>query len=168
MPALRLTVFILLFCGTCGFSRSLFSLFNHCNPPEMLVGKFCAALLDNDLNGNGIVDGSDIATDTMLYNYDEDLCVTNKWEVVTRWSCRYGFSEQYGRYMYQFFDINGDGLATAADLGSVNISDAYFLKVQYTRFKNTYCGDPKNRVTPLDKLQCDEVDKLKPEDIKCT
>ncbi|XP_067660835.1 uncharacterized protein [Haliotis asinina] len=168
MLVLRLIVFILVVSGTYGFSRSLFNLVNHCNPPDMLVGKFCAAMLDNDINGNGIVDGSDIATDTMLYNYDGDLCITNKWEVVTRWTCRYGFSERYARYMYQFFDFNGDGLATAADLGPVNISDAYFLMMQYTRFKNAYCGDPKNRASPLDKLQCDEVDKLKPEDIKCS
>ncbi|XP_067660832.1 uncharacterized protein [Haliotis asinina] len=167
MLALRLIVFILLTCGACGFSRPFFYLFNHCNPPEKLVGKFCATLLDNDVNDDGIVDAREIAIDTLPYNYDEDLCVTDLWEVVSWWTCRYGYSEEYGRYMYRFFDVNGDGRATADDFGAFNMTSPDFLMMQYTRFKNVYCSDPKNRVSPVDKLQCDEVDKLKPEDIKC-
>ncbi|XP_046376302.1 uncharacterized protein LOC124138756 [Haliotis rufescens] len=168
MLALRLTVFALLFCGTCGFSRFWFNLFNHCNPPEQLVGKFCAALLDNDVNGDGRVDGSDIGKDVLYYNYDDDLCIMQEWEVVARWTCRYGFSDQYGRFMYKLFDANQDGLATANDFKTFNFTNADFLATQYTRFKNMYCGDPKNREDPVDRVQCAEVNALKPEDVKCT
>ncbi|XP_046582703.1 uncharacterized protein LOC124290059 [Haliotis rubra] len=168
MLALRLAVFAILFCGTCGFSRFLFYLLNDCNPPDELVGKFCAAVLDNDDNGDGRVDGSDIGKDVLNYNYDGDLCLMEEWEVVNRWTCRYGFSEEYGRYMYGTFDVNQDGRATPDDFVTFNFTNADFLMAQYSRFKNAYCGDPKNRESPLDIRQCDEVDKLKPADIKCT
>ncbi len=41
--------------------------------PEQMVGKFCAALLDNDVNGDGRVDGKDIGYDLLFYNYDSEL-----------------------------------------------------------------------------------------------
>ncbi|XP_071096969.1 uncharacterized protein [Haliotis cracherodii] len=168
MLALRLTVFVLLFCGTCGFSRFGFNLINHCNPPEQLVGKFCAALLDNDVNGDGRVDGSDIAKDVLYYNYDDDLCIMQEWEVVTRWTCRYGFSDRNGRFMFKLFDGNKDGFWTTDDFKALNFSNADFLAAQYTRFKNMYCVDPNNRENPVDRVQCAEVNALKPEDVKCT
>ncbi|XP_046570590.1 uncharacterized protein LOC124278850 [Haliotis rubra] len=162
MLALRLAVFAIFFCGTCGFARSLINPFLiRCNPPEELLGKFCAATMDNDVNADGRVDGSDIGKDLLNYNYDDDLCVSKQWEFVTRFSCRYGYSEEYGRYMATSFGGSQGGFA------SFNISDSDFLMMQYTRFKNTYCGDPKNRVSPVDKRQCDEVDKMMPADIKC-
>ncbi|XP_046370400.2 uncharacterized protein LOC124144839 [Haliotis rufescens] len=168
MLALRLTVFALLFCGTCGFSRFYFNLLNHCNPPEQLVGKFCAALLDNDVNGDGRVDGSDIAKDVLYYNYDDDLCIMQEWEVVARWTCRYGFSDRNGRFMFKLFDGNKDGFWTADDFKTLNFTNADFLAAQYTRFKNMYCSDPNNRENPVDRVQCAEVNALKPEDVKCT
>ncbi|XP_046374402.2 uncharacterized protein LOC124147706 [Haliotis rufescens] len=169
MLALRLTVFALLFCGTCGFSRYWFNLFNNCNPPQKLVGKFCAALLDNDVDGDGKVDNKDLDLDLLFYNYDDDRCTSETWEVVTRWTCRYGFSEQYARFMLNRFDRNQDGAITRDDFGgSFAFANDDFLSLQYTRFKNDYCGDPKNRENPVDRVQCAEVDELKPEDIKCT
>ncbi|XP_046582712.1 uncharacterized protein LOC124290065 isoform X2 [Haliotis rubra] len=161
MLALRLAVFAIFFCGICGFPRLLSYLLTRCNPPEELVGKFCAATDDNDLNHDGRVTFSDAGKDYLNYNYDDDICVRKEWEVVTRLLCRYGFSEEYSRYMARSFAANAGGFLT------FNVSKADFLMLQYTRFKNTYCSDPKNRVSPVDKRQCDEVDKLKPADIKC-
>ncbi|XP_046582656.1 uncharacterized protein LOC124290017 [Haliotis rubra] len=94
---LRLAAFAILFCGT--FDAASVP----CNPPDMLLGKFCAAVKDNDVNDDGRVDGSDIGKDLLNYNYDDDLCVSKQWEFVTRFSCRYGYSEEYGRYMATSF-----------------------------------------------------------------
>ncbi|XP_046550425.1 uncharacterized protein LOC124260207 [Haliotis rubra] len=162
MIALQLTVFTLLICGTCGFSGYWFNMFNHCNPPEQMLGKFCAALLDNDVNGDGRVDGKDIGFDMLYYNYDDDLCTTQKWEFLTRWTCRYGYSGEYARFVSALFSSGGAG-----DFSSFNMSSDAFLSMQYVRFKNGYCGDPKNRENPIDRVQCAEVDELQPQDVKC-
>ncbi|XP_046376369.2 uncharacterized protein LOC124149062 [Haliotis rufescens] len=168
MLALRLTVFALLFCGTCGFSRYWFNLFNNCNPPEQLVGKFCAAVVDNDANDDGRVDFRDVHKQILYFNYDDDPCSLQQWEVVTRWTCRYGYSEDYARFMYSIWDPNKDGVVNADDFTGFNLSNVDFLSVQYIRFKDMYCSDPKNRENPVDRVQCAEVDALKPEDINCT
>ncbi|XP_046578331.1 uncharacterized protein LOC124286056 [Haliotis rubra] len=168
MLALQLTVFALFFCGTCGFSRHSFNPNNHCNPPQKMVGKFCAAALDNDFDGSGNVTNKDIGFDIMFYNYDNDLCNSQEWEVVRRLTCRYGYSEQYARFLFGQFDINKDGVMSNADFNfPIAFPGAGFLSLQYTRFKDQYCSDPKNRENPVDRVQCAEVDALKPEDIKC-
>ncbi|XP_067686898.1 uncharacterized protein [Haliotis asinina] len=161
MISLQLTVFTLLFCGTCGFSGYWFNMFNHCNPPEQMLGKFCATLLDNDVNGDGRVDGKDIGYDLLFYNYDGDLCTSQSWEFITRFTCRYGYSQEYARFVNAM--LGGGGV----DFSRFNISSDAFLTMQYTRFKNAYCGDPKNRENPVDRIQCAEVDRLKAEDVKC-
>ncbi|XP_046582700.1 uncharacterized protein LOC124290056 [Haliotis rubra] len=159
---LRLAAFAILFCGT--FDAASVP----CNPPDMLLGKFCAAVKDNDVNDDGRVDGTDMGTDLLNYNFDDDPCIVEEWEVVSRWTCRYGYSKEYGAFMYKQFDVNQNGRVTAGDFVTLNFTNADFLMAQYTRFKNAYCGDPKNRQSPVDKIQCDEVDKLKTADIKCT
>ncbi|XP_046582701.1 uncharacterized protein LOC124290057 [Haliotis rubra] len=167
MLALRLTVFALLYCGTCGFSRYWFNMFNNCNPPEKLLGKFCAAVVDNDYDEDGRVDFREVHKQILDFNYDDDPCTMQQWEAVTRWTCRYGYSEEYGRFMYGLYDSDDNGVVNADDFSTFNFTTVQFLSFQYIRFKDLYCSDPKNRESPLDKLQCDEVDNLRPEDIKC-
>ncbi|XP_046578297.1 uncharacterized protein LOC124286026 [Haliotis rubra] len=169
MLALRLTVFALLVCGTCGFSGYWFNLFNHCNPPEQMVGKFCVILLDNNYDGDNNVTNRDIHYDSLFYDYDGELCTMHEWELVTKWTCRFGFSEEFGRFMFNRFDIIEDGVVTEGDFGApLSYTADNFLVMNFNLYKNLYCGDPKNRENPVDRVQCAEVDALTPEDIKCT
>ncbi|XP_067660831.1 uncharacterized protein [Haliotis asinina] len=168
MLAHRLTAFTILFCGTYGLSSYWFNLMNKCNPPDKLVGKFCAAVVDNDYDEDGRVDFRDVHKQILDFSYDDDLCTLKEWEVMIRWVCRYGYSEQYGKFMYSLYDSDKNGVVNADDFNGFNFSTIDFLSIQYIRFKDMYCGNPKNRVSPLDKIHCAEVDELKPEDIKCT
>ncbi|XP_067663943.1 uncharacterized protein [Haliotis asinina] len=165
MLAVQLTVFVLLFCGVCGSSRHLFDF--HCNPPQMMVGKFCAIVLDNNYNADNNITIRDIHYDSLFYDYDDDLCAIQKWEFVKKWTCRLGFSEKFAQFMFSRSYRNKDGAVTGGDFSAPFSSPSDFLLFNFNLYKNLYCSDPKNRENPVDRVQCAEVDELEEEDIKC-